>query len=211
MLRQSILRSQLRILQRAPRFTRQRYVSTKVGGENHVPKSQSRIERLNARLPRFLRHLITPLLTAPVSHITAFLILHEITAIVPLFGFAAAFHYFDWLPPYLSEGAWATKGVTMFGNYLRRKGWIDQEEGRKSWKERGWNIGEGGTRVVVELATAYAVTKALLPLRLMVSVWGTPWFARISVIPLSQKVKKIFSKKKVQPSDIVNEHGKNVH
>ena len=38
-----------------------------------------------------------------------------------------------------------------------------------------------GTRIVIEVAAAYAITKALLPLRLMLSVWATPWFARVVV------------------------------
>ena len=41
-------------------------------------------------------------------------------------------------------------------------------------------------------ATAYAITKALLPLRLILSVWATPWFARISVIPFTNVVRRIF-------------------
>lgn len=35
-----------------------------------------------------------------------------------------------------------------------------------------------GTRIVLEVATAYAITKALLPIRIVGSVWATPWFAR---------------------------------
>lgn len=46
----------------------------------------------------------------------------------------------------------------------------------------------GGCR----FATAYAITKALLPLRLIFSVWATPWFARVSVIPILNSVKKAF-------------------
>lgn len=34
-------------------------------------------------------------------------------------------------------------------------------------------------------ATAYAITKALLPLRLMLSVWATPWFASRALAPLT--------------------------
>jgi hypothetical protein len=41
-------------------------------------------------------------------------------------------------------------------------------------------------------ATAYAITKALFPLRLILSVWTTPWFARISVIPFTNVVRRIF-------------------
>lgn len=109
----------------------------------------SRVARIESRLPRFLQRYVQPLRNAPVSHITAFLILHELTAIVPLFGLAGVFHYTDWLPPYISEGAWVKQGVDKFGRYLRKKGWLGDEEdddGRVKW----WGRGEGGVRVVVE-------------------------------------------------------------
>lgn len=108
-------------------------------------------------------------------------------------------------------------GVEKFGNYFRRKGWIDGGEKREAGKLVGegratdveeeerigkgkgigriskwWGRGETGTRLVVEFATAYAVVKVLLPLRLVVSVWGAPWFARWTVLPLSNMVKGLF-------------------
>jgi hypothetical protein len=148
----------------------------------------SRMARIEARLPRFLRRFVQPLRQAPVSHISAFLILHEITAIAPLFGLAAAFHYTNWLPPFISEGKWVSEGVERFGKYMRKKGWIGDENTRGIWFGRG----ESATRWVVEIATAYAVTKALLPLRLLVSVWGTPWFARWAILPITGRASKIF-------------------
>jgi hypothetical protein len=45
---------------------------------------------------------------------------------------------------------------------------------------------------VVELATAYAVVKVLLPVRIFLSVWGAPWFARIAVLPTSNAFKVLF-------------------
>jgi hypothetical protein len=53
-----------------------------------------------------------------------------------------------------------------------------QDQGQIAQK---WNFNSPGTRIVVEVAVAYAITKALLPLRLMLSVWATPWFARAVV------------------------------
>lgn len=82
-----------------------------------------------------------------MTHIASFLLLHELTAIVPLVGLAATFHYTGWLPPYISEGAWVKEGVEKFGRYFRRKGWLGEEG---SWRGRGWGVGEGGVRVVVE-------------------------------------------------------------
>lgn len=173
------------------------------------PTAQSRIERFNRRMPRFLHKYTSALATAPLSHITAFLLLHEITAVVPLLGLAATFHYTEWLPPWFSEGAWVLKGVETFGNYFRRKGWIrsDQAADAESQaqlqmrrRDRVWNLGEGGTRWVIEFATAYAVTKVLLPVRIIFSVWGTPWFAKRTVIPFMSWAKRLFGRGKKVPS-----------
>ncbi|KAF2203781.1 hypothetical protein GQ43DRAFT_338421, partial [Delitschia confertaspora ATCC 74209] len=166
----------------------------------------SRLSRVNARLPRFLRRYTTPLLSAPLSHITSFLLLHELTAILPLFTLAGLFHYTSYLPPYFSEGKWVLVGVERFGNYFRRKGWISDSSQRESKREieggevegrrkRGkWDMTEGGVRVIVEFATAYAITKAILPLRIIFSVWATPWFAARAVIPMGRGIRNILGR-----------------
>ena len=59
---------------------------------------------------------------------------------------------------------------------------------------RWFGRGESGVRVVVEFATAWAVVKALLPLRLVVSVWATPWFARWTVLPIAGRVQGLFGR-----------------
>lgn len=48
-------------------------------------------------------------------------------------------------------------------------------------------------------ATAYAITKALLPLRLIVSVSATPWFARVAMMPVFGRVRNLFSRTKASP------------
>jgi hypothetical protein len=48
---------------------------------------------------------------------------------------------------------------------------------------------------VVEFATAYAIVKVLLPLRLVVSVWGAPWFARLVVIPIGSTTRSILRRR----------------
>ena len=45
-------------------------------------------------------------------------------------------------------------------------------------------------------SVAYAIMKALLPVRLMASVWATPWFARTVVIPVRNGVGRIFRLRK---------------
>ncbi|CZT21584.1 uncharacterized protein RCC_07448 [Ramularia collo-cygni] len=167
-----------------------RYFADKSTPPSATPTS--RLNRIESRLPNFLRRYTVPLRNAPVSHITAFIILHEITAVVPLFGLTAAFHYTNWLPPYISEGKWISDYTEKFGRYLRRKKWISDESGSGRW----WGRGEKGTRLVVEMATAYAITKVLLPARLLLSVWGTPWFARLTVLPVTKKLGTLFMRKK---------------
>lgn len=194
-----------------------RYQSTKATGQSQTVPAVSRFDRFIARTPtKFLRNRLQVLKNAPLTHITAFLLLHEVTAIVPLFGLASAFHYYEWLPPYFAEGAWVLKGVSMFGNYFRRKGWIDAadadeaktlaKEGRAEDVEKPkkgllnagkwWTRGEGGTRVIIEFATAYAIVKALMPIRIVISVWGAPWFARWTVIPVQNLVKRWWSSRR---------------
>ncbi|KAF3009477.1 hypothetical protein E8E13_002836 [Curvularia kusanoi] len=165
------------------------------------PTSASRIDRFNRRLPKFLHKYTSALATAPLSHITSFLILHELTAIIPFLGLAATFHYTHWLPSWFAEGAWVLAGVEQFGKYFKRKGWIRSEDVAEAEAEvemrrrdRVWNLGEGGARVLVEFATAYTITKVLLPVRIMFSVWGTPGFARWAVLPVIRKVKTVFGK-----------------
>ena len=110
-------------------------------------RTRSRVERIVSRLPRFLRQYTTPLVNAPLTHISAFLLLHELTAVIPLLGLAGIFHYTQWMPPYVSEGKWVSDGVERFGNYFRRKGWLGHEQASRY---RWWGRGEGGVRIVVE-------------------------------------------------------------
>lgn len=172
---------------------------------------RTRFDRVIERTPRFLRPTVTGLRQAPVTHIAAFIILHEVTAVLPLFGLAGAFHYWQWLPPYFAEGAWVSAGVEKFGRYFRRKGWIsgrDETEVEERTKQakagklekqtisKRFGRGEDATRWVVEFATAYTIVKLLLPFRLIISVWGAPWFARFAVIPMGNATRSIFRRKK---------------
>jgi hypothetical protein len=194
-----------RMLQNAPR----RQFTTR---PPQLPStSQSRIERFNRRLPKFLHRYTNALSSAPITHITSFLILHELTAIVPLFGLAATFHYTHWLPSYFAEGTWVLQGVERFGKYFRRKGWIRGEdmgeaehEVQLRRRDHAWNLSEGGARIIVEFATAYAITKVFLPVRIVASVWGTPWFARKAVVPLIGMFKRMFGRGKPKKTGSVD-------
>ncbi|CAO2647062.1 Nn.00g079840.m01.CDS01 [Neocucurbitaria sp. VM-36] len=232
MLRRTLLRATPRPTQQVYRNPHTRRYATDL--PKPPPTSQSRIERFNRRLPEFLHKYTNALANAPLSHITSFLLLHELTAIIPLFGLAGYFHYTHWLPPWFAEGAWIASGVERFGRYFKRKGWIRSDEAaeaeneveeirkdaqlQKSMEQEGlvvksgdaaaregkrlrkvdhaWNISEGGVRLVVEFATAYAIVKMFLVPRIVFSVWATPWFARMTVLPVLRVVKTRFGKGK---------------
>lgn len=157
--------SRRRVLQ----WTRERYVSTKPSADAKAQSDGPRVDRVISRrknsspapvlsastfadtrfhtVPKFLRGYVDPLRRAPVTHVSSFLLLHELTAIVPLFGLAAMFHYAQWMPPFISEGKWVSDGVEMFGRYFRKKGWLGEEKQRRyKW----WGRGEGGVRIVTE-------------------------------------------------------------
>lgn len=165
--------------------------------------SYSRLRRLNDRLPRFLRSYTTPLLGAPVIHVTSFLILHEITAIVPLFGLVYAFHYANWIPNLTSkDGDYNAfdEGAERLARYMKKKGWVneaDVDTVAEHEVTEALNGGEKhneeiGVKLMLECATAYAITKALLPVRLAASVWATPWFARTILIPMGNVAGRLF-------------------
>ncbi|KAF7523633.1 hypothetical protein G7054_g11677 [Neopestalotiopsis clavispora] len=81
--------------------------------------------------------------SAPGSHIVGFLLIHELTAIVPLFGLAAAFHYYDIVPAGYVFGPWAPyvqDGAFKMLRYFRRKNFFgmgeeDAREGEQRFED----------------------------------------------------------------------------
>ena len=122
------------------RWLRRRWLSSNA---DPAVKAQTRVEKITARLPKSLQKHTRPLINAPVTHITSFLILHELTAIIPLFGLAALFQYTQWLPPF-TEYRWFRQYQEKFSNYLRRKGYLGAETTRRY---RWFGEGEKGIRM----------------------------------------------------------------
>ena len=166
---------------------------------------RARLDRWIVRSPRLFKPTLITLRDAPTSYLISFAILHELTAIVPLVSLTYTFHYYQWLPPYFAEGKWVTEGVEKFGRYFKRKGWMqdydeveverETRKGRALDVEEGgvlgyWDRGDGMGRWLVEIATAYAVTKVLLPLRIGLSVFWAPAFARWTLIPITRALSK---------------------
>ncbi|KAI9149459.1 hypothetical protein HJFPF1_11512 [Paramyrothecium foliicola] len=169
--------------------------------QSSQPSQASRIERVTSKLPRGLQKYTNGLRNAPVSHVVSFLILHELTAIVPLFGLVGLFHYTDYAPvSYMTEhfGSYVQTGIVRFERYFKRKGWFgfSQEDGESTETGQvkgaveGWESGDPKYKLLVEVALAYAITKALLPLRIIGSVWATPWCANAFL-----RLRKSFSRR----------------
>ncbi|EED17898.1 conserved hypothetical protein [Talaromyces stipitatus ATCC 10500] len=188
------------------RFSLQRRLLNSASPDRAPEPSSSlraRLQKFNDRLPRFLRGYTTPLIGAPTTHITSFLVLHEITAVLPLFGLFGFFHYSGWTP-LLSAGDNDTlnEAVQRFGKWMTKKGWVGSED-----VEAAKNVSsctpsaddqvltqQKGAQLVLQFAAAYVTTKALLPLRIVASVWATPWFARVLLGPIGRGIKGIFQR-----------------
>ncbi|KAI1138658.1 hypothetical protein F5Y05DRAFT_413280 [Hypoxylon sp. FL0543] len=85
------------------------------------------LTRASRWVPKRLHPYLVRLRSAPFSHVAAFLVLHELTALVPLFGLAYLFHSMDWVPTSWVLGpwaAWAEEGLKRYMRYFRKKGWF---------------------------------------------------------------------------------------
>ncbi|KAI2641535.1 hypothetical protein GGS26DRAFT_7291 [Hypomontagnella submonticulosa] len=90
------------------------------------------LERAARWVPKRLQPSLARLRSAPVSHVFAFLVLHEATAVLPLFGLAYLFHTMDWVPTSWVMGpwaAWAEEGLRRYARWFRKKGWFGMSEG----------------------------------------------------------------------------------
>lgn len=76
------------------------------------------------------------------------------------------------------ETAATIEAGSVDGKEMKGQADADVEDTEKRIEQR-WHVGEKGSRILVEVATAYAITKVFLPARIVLSVWCTPWFARV--------------------------------
>jgi hypothetical protein len=197
------LRHQYHTSRHSHRTVLKRQYSTNSPHDAAEQKRTSRAERILAKLPRWTHKYTARLRGAPATHVAAFLVLHEVTAVAPLLALFGLFHYTSLAPVDAvmgsRYGAYAEEGARRAERYFRRKGWFgfSAQEGDSSVAvsksdatvaesqdfdgvdgiKRRWSGADTRYKAVVEVALAYAITKALFPARILVSVWATPWFA----------------------------------
>ena len=98
-------------------------------------------------------------------------------------------------------GAAVRDGVGKFERYFKKKGWFGfsntdnagaqglrlVEENTRELLEQ-WELGtDPKYKTLVEIGLAWAITKAMLPVRIIASVWAAPWFARAFIMPFLKR------------------------
>ncbi|KAJ2112598.1 hypothetical protein GGH17_006458, partial [Coemansia sp. RSA 788] len=110
----------------------------------------------------------------PASHITAFAVLHEITAIAPLFAVYYALSYYQ--PPTIFPIRVLEEG-NRYINKLREYVGLEQLDPESP--------------VLVHLATSYAIVKVAAPVRIAASLALTPWMAKWCVVPVAKTIEHL--------------------
>ncbi|KAJ2891230.1 uncharacterized protein MKZ38_000722 [Zalerion maritima] len=203
-----LLHSQPKSQRKSPSSREPKFPNPNTSSQAHPsPPSSPRLARLLRRLPKSLHPHIKKLHSAPISHAAAFLVLHEITAVVPLLGLFGIFHCTSWLPldwVAVHFGTGVREGVAMFERYFQRKEWfgfhkqpehaqLDDDTVGDDVTDEELGVGddahvvlerwESGAdpkyKILVEIGLAWAITKAILPVRVLASVWATPWLATV--------------------------------
>lgn len=133
-----------------PRKPQARFESTKptvTASPELTTKQASRFDKVITRTQRWLpKRFHRPLDNfrhAPGSHIIAFLLIHELTAVLPLIGITAFFQYYDIVPAGYVFGPWAPyvqEGAFKFIRWFRKKGLFglgaeDAKEGEERFEE----------------------------------------------------------------------------
>ncbi|KAF7731537.1 hypothetical protein EC973_009301 [Apophysomyces ossiformis] len=113
----------------------------------------------------------------PASYVTTFAVLHEVTAIVPFPFIYYVLDRVSWEVPVPDE-------VVAEGNRIMSK----------LRARYGYEPLEPQNRVMVNLATTYAIVKVLMPLRVAASVSMTPFFAERLVGPVLASVRRWFKR-----------------
>ena len=183
----SLLQSNRRILLKTPqvstyvfkgkRFKTDSVQSTNANDKLHrIIKRSSFLTKLNSN-PKY-KHYFDKLSEAgAVSTVTSFLILHEITAIIPLFALWGILYNLDIsdqyeMPVYFKDlfnkcGESISKLVGEYDN--------------------GWDR----DRLVVSGAISYAIVKFLYPVRVLFSLWAAPYMWMLVVAPF-KKLRALF-------------------
>ena len=130
--------------------------------------------------PRFAKYFDRISETGAVSTITSFLILHELSAIIPLFGIWWVMYQLD-LPDQTEFPEFLSKIMVQCGNAMER-----------FVGDKYPNFDRH--KLILSGTLSYMIVKLLYPLRIIVSLWGAPYFGKWLFLPF-QNMKGLITKK----------------
>lgn len=134
-------------------------------------------QKILSKVPKFLVPYTVGFIKRPVANLTSFLILHEISAIVPLIGFWYLFHKYQFSIP-LDLPQWAiSKGTKIIDDSLQ------------SFNFEGYSLHDK-FNLILEGAYAFVLVKMLLPVRLAFSFALTPSFTKYIIEPILRVFKR---------------------
>ncbi len=131
--------------------------------------------KLQKRHASYIQRYKDKLAKAPAQHLTSFLILHELTAIIPL-----PLVYF------------ALEGLDLPWDNLFSPETLEVGDVRMKnmMKYFGFTPFEQGSSKALNAAASYIVVKAAMPLRVGASFALTPWFAKRFISPIVHLFKR---------------------
>lgn len=135
------------------------------------------LSRLNKN-PKFSAYFDRLSDAGVASSVTSFLVLHEFTAIVPLFGLWWVLYQLD-LPEQYELPLYFTDLLNQCGEAMEKLVGDDYSEGLDR------------NRLVLAGAISYAVVKMLYPVRVLVSLWGAPYLGRWLLLPIAKLRKSV--------------------
>ncbi|CAI5756432.1 unnamed protein product [Candida verbasci] len=143
------------------------------------------------RIPKFMQNYSLKFINAPFSNLLSFIIVHELTAIIPLVGIWYYLHQHPGLIP-IDLPTWALeKGGKVLDKVVSQY-FTDFDSSSK-------------INFIMEGAYAFTIVKFFLPLRILVSLWAMPHFAKWAILPITnifknfkelRRLKKIKREKK---------------
>lgn len=160
------------------------------GNENPNKKQQDRLHKIISksgilsklnRNPRFANYFNKLSDAGVTSTVTSFLLLHEFTAIVPLFGLWYIFYRLD-LPEQYELPLYFTNLLNQCGDAMERLVGDDYAS------ELDHN------RLILAGAISYAIVKLLYPFRVLLSLWGAPYVGKWILSPF-RRIRSKYSRK----------------
>ncbi|KAF9969348.1 hypothetical protein BGZ73_008334 [Actinomortierella ambigua] len=166
-----------------PRITSMRLLSTKETAQGVASRSTPATIGTTTTTPvpaKGLRRYAEQFKDKPASHFVAFAILHEVTAVVPLPLVYFGLTYTDTKIPFPEQAL--EEGNKFVGRVAKYYGWdIDPST-------------TDGARIMLNMASSYALVKALLPMRVALCLWMTPWTATRIISPVMNLWRKVVKK-----------------